>query len=332
MALGNNPSPIWRGVQKTLLNTAGVVPYTVSTETPAALIFSGKATNRPGETSVVVELFDILAPHLRQSLPPLEDAYINDTPLIVSSLFARRFVLGYGGSTENIDVRGSYDYNHAALAVPVTHEIPLGFPIVKSYDYAAAGNISLMKGGTAVLQVYNSAAQAVNVVFPTSEAVNVGDELSITPDSHEQDNEKFKIVANCGYRYGLYYVNAAGFWNCLPIRGIVKRTDSFERENAESFRRLNAMTDADRRAVRIDTSVSWEIHTGLLTDLESLRFSMNVPGSPMVFLFDLEDAGKMYPVQVVDTSAPHGLTIATNGRRPVDYTLTVQLLQDRSRL
>lgn len=331
MALGNNPSPIWQGVQKTLLNTAGAVSYTVSTETPAALIFSGKATNRPGETSVVVELFDILAPHLRQASVPVNRVYFDETDELVPSNYARRFVLAYGGSSENIDVVANYDYGKSALVRPVTMDVVRGCPIVASKPYQPAGTIALKRGGSTIASLYNSAARAVNVVFQTSDGIAAGDQLTIAW-ADGTTTGPFNIREDCALTHVLYYVNAGGGWDALPLRGLVKRTDEFSRETTENFRPLTSPDVPDRRICRVDAGVTWELHTGLLTDDESRVFSANVPNSPQAILFSRAEAGEQFAVEILDTSVPHGLTIATNGRRPVDYTLTVKLAQDRPRL
>lgn len=333
MALGNNPAPIWQGVQRTLLNTAGSVTYTVSTETPAALIFSGKAINRPGETSVDVELFDILAPHLRQERIPVHEVYYNETAafIVPAPKYARRFILQYGGSSENIDVYAGYDYGKSALVKPVSMEVPLGAPIVASRPYCPTGTIALKRGGSTVASINNTAAQPLSVLFQTSDGFSGGDELTIHwPDG--TTTGPFKLVEDCNSKWVLYYVNASGGWDALPLRGVVKRTDEFTREMTENFRRLNQPDVPDRRVSRIDAGATWELHTGTLTDEESEVFSTNVPGTPMAILFSREAAGDEFAVSVVDASIAHALTIETNGRRPVDYTLTVKLDQERPRL
>ena len=330
MALGSNPSPIWQGVQRTIRNTAGSEEYTVSTED--ALIFSGKATNRPGETSVVVELFDILAPHLRQTMIPVHDVYYNETSaLIVPSTYARRFILDYTGGPENIDVYAGYEYGKSALAKPVSMVLPKGAPIVASVPYCPSGTIYLKKGATTKASIYNSANQALSVLFQTSDGYDAGDELTIHWPGGATTGP-FKLVDDCRVKWVLYYVNAAGAWNALPIRGMVKRTDEFTRETTENFRRLNQPDVPDRRISRIDAGATWELHTGLLTDEESEVFSVNVPGTPMAILFSRDAAGEEFAVSVVDASIAHALTIETNGRRPVEYVINVKLDQERPRL
>ena len=332
MALGNNPTPIWQGVQKTLRNTPGYEDFTVRTETPDALIFSGRATNRPGETSVVVELFDVLAPHLRQTRIPVHDVYLyEETALIVPSTISRRFLLEYGNTSEPIDVCGNYDYGKSALVRPVSREIPSGAPIVASLPYCPTGTIYLKKGATTKASIYNSANQALSVLFQTTDGFDDGDELTIQWPGGTTSGP-FKLVGDCSAKWVLYYVNAGGGWDALPIRGMVRRTDEFTRETTENFRRLNQPDVPDRRICRIDAGATWELHTGLLTDEESEIFSVNVPGTPMAILFSREAAGDEYAVSVADTSIAHALTVETNGRRPVDYVINVKLDQERPRL
>lgn len=303
--------------------------YTVSTED--GLIFSGNAVNRPGETSVVVELFDILAPHLRQALIPVHHVYYDEADELVPSLISRRFILAYNGASENIDVTGNYDYGKSTLVKPVSMIHPKGAPIVASKPYVGAGTIYLKKGAATKASLVNPTPQALSVLFQTSDGFSNGDALTIHwPDG--TTTGPFHLVEDCGVKWVLYYVNAAGGWDALPIRGIVKRTDEFSRETTENFRRLNQPDVPDRRISRIDAGATWELHTGLLTDEESKIFSTNVPGTPMAILFSREAAGDEFAVSVVDASIAHALTIETNSRRPVDYVINVKLEQERPRL
>lgn len=342
MAVSANSTPIFKGVRRTLLNTAGTVTYTVRTESPNELIFSGRATNRPGETSVAVELFDILAPHLRQTIPNIWDVYYDDISNLEASNFARRFVLAYGNTTENIDVRADYDERGSLTAGyldtnPIRLELPFGAPLVGSVHYCPAGSVQLRKGTTAIRTISNASASAVNVAFDTYEDVQEGDTLSIlwpsgtNGTSGARSGSAYKIAPQCGDAWVLYYVNIYGGLDQVWMKGICRRTDSFEREQADVYRALSNTGIPDRRVTRIDTAATWELNTGILTDAQAAVFARNVPGTPAAFLLKLGTEPWGWPVTIEDTAVQY-LSAASNGRRPVNYTLTVKLAQDRVRL
>lgn len=341
MAVSAYPTPIFKGVRRTLLNTAGSIQYEVRTESPNEVIFSGKAINRPGETSVVVELFDILAPHLTQEVPDIWGVYWDDASFLSGSNFARRFILSYGSTTENIDVRADYDElgSHTTDDLdtgPIRRELPFGVPIPASVHYCPSGSVLLRKGTTTIRTLTNASPGAVNVLFDTYEDVEPGDTLSIlwpsgTNGGVARSGPAFKMAPRCGDAYVLYYVNIYGGIDAVWMKGICRRTDTFEREQADIYRALSNTRYPDRRVSRIDGGATWELNSGILSDAEARIFARNVPGSPSAYLLKLGVGGGGWPVTIEDASFQH-LSIASNGRRPVNYTLNVKLAQDRVRL
>ncbi len=342
MAVSANSTPIFKGVRRTLLNSAGSIQYEVRTESPNEVIFSGKAINRPGETSVVVELFDILAPHLTQEVPDVWGAYWDDISFLYGSNFARRFILSYGSTTENIDVRADYDErgNHTAGDLdtePVRLELPYGAPLVGAVHYCPSGSVYLRNGTTNLRSVNNASARAANVVFDTADDVAPGDTLSILWPSgtngtgSARSGPAFKMAPRCGDAFVLYYVNIYGGLDAVWMKGICRRTDTFEREQADIYRALSNTRYPDRRVARIEGGATWELNSGILSDAEARVFARNVPGTPSAFLLKLGIDTWGWPVTIEDASFQH-LDIARNGRRPVNYTLNVKLAQDRVRL
>lgn len=342
MAVSANSTPICKGVRRTLLNTAGSIQYEVRTETPDEVIFSGKAINRPGETSVAVELFDILAPHLTQEAPDAWSVYWDDSPFLSGSNFARRFILSYGSTTENIDVRADYDERggHGTGDLdtePVRLELPFGAPLPGSVHYCPSGSVLLRKGTTTIRTLSNASAKAVNVVFDTAEDVQPGDTLSIlwpsgtNGTSGARSGPAFKMAPRCGDAYVLYYVNIYGGLDAVWMKGICRRTDTFEREQSDTYRALSSTHYADRRVTRIDAGATWELNSGILSDEQARVFARNVPGTTSAFLLKLGTDDGGWPVTIEDTAVQH-LSIVSNGRRPVNYTLNVKLAQDRIRL
>ena len=341
MAVSATSTPIFKGVRRTLLNTAGSIQYEVRTESPNEVIFAGKATNRPGETSVAVELFDILAPHLTQTINDVWAVYWDDMPILRNSYFARRFILSYGSTTENIDVRADYDERSTLDSValdtePVRRELPFGAPLPASVHYCPSGSVLLRKGTTTIRTLTNASARAVNVLFDTYEDVEPGDTLSIlwpsgTNGGVARSGPAFKMAPRCGDAYVLYYVNIYGGIDAVWMKGICRRMDTFEREQADIYRALSNTRYPDRKMVRIDGGATWELNSGILSDEQARIFARNVPGSPSAYLLKFGMGGWGWPVTIEDASFQH-LDIARNGRRPVNYTLNVKLAQDRVRL
>lgn len=347
MAVSANPTPICRGIRRILLNTAGSIQYSVKTEIPDEVIFSGKAVNRPGETSVEVELFDILAPHLTQNIPDIYGCYWDDIAQIRASNFARRFILSYGSTTENIDVRADYDERslHGTWDLdtePVRLELPYRAPLVASVHYCPVGAVQMQKesggGGATIRTLNNTTAGAVTLCFDTYDDIVGGgsEEISIvwpsgTNGGDSRVGPKYKVAPLCGDAYVLYYVNIYGGLDAVWMKGICRRTDTFEREEMDVYRYMASTSGADRRVARIDGGATWELNTGILSDAEADIFARNVPGTPYAFLLRIGPGSRGWPVTIEDAAFQH-LDIARNGRRPVNYTLNVKLAQDRVRL
>lgn len=341
MAVGSIQTAIWRGQRVILSDNASTVNYTVTVEDTQKLIYSGRAVPKPGQADTVVELFDVLAPYLKQAYIDPEYAEQAQGGIVVEAVpFSRRFLLQYtlGGvsTTQNLDMTADWSYEYVARGFLLNGGVygnthPFGFPFVVSARYCPAGTIRVIhRNGTVLASINDAAIGSKNISVSSQYLPPVGQDFRIVlPDNTA--TPYIRVENACRSRWGLYYVNINGGWDLLPIKGLVRRTDTFERSENEVAYRRTLLEEAHRRINRIDLGVQWELNTGLLTDGQSALFGKHVPSAPLAILWDNDNARSL-PVSIADNEIQVGKSIITNSRRPVDYTFTVQLQQDRIRL
>lgn len=338
MAVGSSPSPIWQGYKKTLATNNLPVNYSVRVEDTNAVIFTGKAIPNPATFVTEVQLFDILAPYVKQKPIDFVDFW-GQEPTMEVAPFARRFVLAYGSQTTNIDMYANWTYddmispsgNGYFLTEGVYGSVhPVGFPLVISSRYCTPGTIQLVRGDGTVLSSFNQALTAsLNLIFPAHVLPSKGQTMRVRLADGTY-SPYIKMVDSCISPWALYYVNAYGGWDVMHLKGIMRRTDNFTREEHDIDYSRNALENASRRIHRIDMGATWELNTGNLTDQQAKRFSDHVPNTPLAFLVNRN--GFAHPVSVADPEIQHAKTVENNSRRPASYTFTVRLQQDRVRL
>ena len=337
MPVSSTPSSIWKGVRRTLLSSAGSASYTVKTESDNKVIFSGKAFSAPGANSVVAELFDILAPYLHQTFPPIAEVIDQGNSELQAAWFSRRFIVTYGGTNYNVDVFADYSYDDNLGAGQICEDriypwIWPDMPLVLSAKYCAAGSVKLLNGsGTTMDSLTLGTTGAVNILFAPDSFPNPGGKVRVQLPGSAY-SPYYEIREACGgERWALYYVNVFGAWEGMPILGKVRRTDSFVRHVADRAFSRSDSSAAWSRNYLVEDGIGWEINTGTLSDIQSLKFSRNVPGATLAVLLDCVN-GLAYPVTIASTEVASYKTISNSGPKPAAYTLKLKLLQDRVRI
>lgn len=327
MAYSSSPTALWEGSPQTILQTAGIMNYTVKTGDDNAVIYAGRAVSRPGESNVVVDIADIAADYCRQEMPAFEAVNLYGDPDYHLVKFNRPFLLEATGVSKTVNFIADWSYRDDAprsrfLSDPVIAALPsLGVAIVSDY-YVPATSAKIASGGSTLDTITGlTSGTPYNLIFPLN-----GRSISEATVSCGSHSFTFR-VESC-MKAALYYVNAFGGWDCLPLDPITRGTDAFRRESV-SMDYIPSRTDSrSRRDFFVETSRTFQVRTPWLTDAQSERFSLHVPGTILASLF-LD--GHFYPVTVEDTEAAYNLTQSANGRVPVRHTLTLRLAQYRFR-
>ncbi|MBQ0154844.1 MAG: hypothetical protein KBS70_08735 [Bacteroidales bacterium] len=124
----------------------------------------------------------------------------------------------------------------------------------------------------------------------------------------------------------LYFWSSDCGWDWLICKGGAKRVDTFERN---TMKREYDNTQNERGTFNYQNidNVAWDVYTGRMRD-EYAKNMHKLVGSTDVWLWTSESG--FVPV-VITTNEAQELTYKKNGRRPVEYTLRVELAQDRQR-
>lgn len=332
-------TPIWKDTYVSLGSDA-YADYRIVSDATSTVIYTGRAYMRPGASDNSIRINDICADYMYSTFP-LPSAL----SLERAAVFSFTVQVADGPSWTTVGTcefvyDWSYDYGHSdgdGMSFPVlplldprqwllvttvqddvtfTLTFPGGtsqvtVPVSQTADFSEDFNLDFSQtngtgsGGTAILDLS---------LYPGVTAVEVG---GIT----------YTVAQPCN-RYALYYLNAYGGYDQLLITGNAKQEDSVERY--EMQRDYDNSSAAARGTVNYANVLTrtWTLHTGWLTDTQSLRMH-NLINSTQVCLLDLQSR-QIIPV-IVDTDTVEYKTYENNGRELVSYELTVRLAQDRTR-
>lgn len=315
--------PIWKDF---FAEVSGV--YRIYLVDTGSVIYSGHAVARPGEAYGRVRINDVCADYLVNSLPTLTDrAY---TALSAPTFKVQMLVPGAQGSqwvdlyTKQFVNDWSYDYGGtpADLSCPINGRVDDRMVILFS------GN-----GMTSLSASYHRTAgtsTSRSVTLPSTPAIGTGAFKANAVSGVDRITIKSRVyypVGSC-YRYALYYVNAYGGWDQFLIEGNDLEADGLTRFVREVEYDNSVLVNRGSDNYVSEIRKTWTLHSGLLTDDQASRMH-HLVNSQMVYLCHIA-SGDMIPV-VMRTDNCEYKTYKNQGRRMVEYTLEVELAQNRIR-
>ena len=140
-------------------------------------------------------------------------------------------------------------------------------------------------------------------------------------------NSSFQVVTECA-KYALYYVNAHGGWDCFLIEGNTLEADTLKRYTREM---VYDNRDIQNRGIQNyvnEITKGFTFHTGWLLGDQGERMH-HLINSTDVYLYDIANE-QMIPVIIPTTSCEYK-TYKNQGNRLVNYTIQVQIAQNRIR-
>lgn len=336
--------PIWKDVIVDIGSQDSLL-FRISLVATGEVIYSGKAFKRPGADQIQVRINDICADYLENVLPYLSQAEWSELDLPVTfrveaSSTGSTWI--YIGDYQFIN-DWSYDYGFDAetmgLSFPINGRIDARMPIVWTGLNVSevTATIYMSDGTTAEVIIpveisadfnddYNndfasfarSAGSGTAVFFPSAWENAVKIEVGLST---------WEIVTECA-KYALYYVNAHGGWDCLLIEG--------ETLEADTLKRYTREVEYDNREIENrgilnyvnEISKGFTFHTGWLLGDQGMQMH-NLLNSPNVYIYDIAQA-QMIPVTLSATNTEYK-TYHNQGNRLVDYTIQVQVAQNRIR-
>lgn len=320
-------NPIWKDTDVTISTNDAFKDYKITLNGDE--IYSGRAYKMPGDEN------------LSFTLNPVVRDYIDNwfwwrggyqTP----SGWQRTFHLELSdGTTGDYVFTKDWSYNELyynarsliCLNDPIINEVPSGAYVpICVFSPSSSGSVNF---------TYNPRVNNITVYTSTLDTPKQARYLFTSAPGYKygysgngyNNYAVYSGVTACDAPYILYYENAYGGIDALPINGNVTATDKITSYTTKNKVKTPSVDFAYRRYVN-DTTKSWELRTRWLNDLQSSKMHHLIE-STMVFLYDYAEE-KLIPV-VIDESSLTYKTYRNQGRKFYNYTFTVKESQNRVR-
>ena len=310
--------PIWRDTFVDL-GAADVAPFTVSLASDQSVIYSGKAVRRPDEATLTVRVNDIVADLLSRNLLSLQD------PFTGYDSFIAEVVVQGNGVTEHLTFINDWSYDGMGWGESFILSDPVNGLVDGRQRLAVSGVFEGTEEATYIKNDGTITSEAVGITGAGTWIVNLG----TIPDLKfvSLKGETWSVDSLCG-EWALHYINAYGGWDTLLMRGGGKRVDSITRYDHRKTYDNSQPVHRGRVNYLNDITTRWELRTGWLSDEAASRM-WELTESVLVYLEDIA-SGVIVPVVVTDSETVFK-TYMNQGRKMVDYTVTVELAADRFR-
>lgn len=311
--------PIWRDTFVDL-GAVDVATFTVTLDSDQSVLYSGKAVRRPDEATLTVRVNDIVADLLGRDLLALDD------PFTGYGAFTAAVTVSGNGVTSQLTFINDWSYDRSKtygstfiLSDPVNGLVDGRQRLAVSGVFGGSERVSYTKTdgttSTAAVGITGAGTWLTDLgTVPNLAAVSLG---GVT----------WRVDSLCG-EWALHYINASGGWDTLLMRGGGKRTDRITRYEHNRSHDNSDPLSRGRVNYLNDMTTRWELRTGWLSDDAASRM-WELTESVLVFLEDIP-SGNIVPVVVTDSDTVFK-TYNNQGRRMVDYTVTVELAAERVR-
>ena len=330
-------TPIWKDYLTQLAATApsGGFAYTIYHSDgvgSGSTVFAGTAYARPGQTALKVRINDVVAGLLRRGFTPAGETDIPYAEVRVND--SDDNVL----DTETFSADWSYDpgfdYLTDDLNIPVLDTLLPGqlVPLTKKDAGTYTAVITEVNGIVLYDPDFNKDFDAdFNSASQHGEDVEIATDFGTGwLDLRDYPGAIQVVIGGRTYRVGggcdqfaLYYVNAYGGWDTMPVRAKVSEQDALTRHNLQVDYN-NASSARGTKTVAIELAHKYTLRTGYMNEAESLKMH-NLLNSPHVWLHDVI-ANRFYPLTLTNTATEY-----KKGGRLYRYDIEAQLAQERIR-
>ena len=315
-------NPIWKTTTVDISGKA-YVGYTVSTD--GYPVYSGRAYLMPGDENISFELNEIVRDYV--------DNYFwwragYQTP----SGWNRTFTLEAPDAGITADYMFTKDWSYdnykyssslVCLNDPIIPEVPAG-AYVPICVFSPTGN-------SVVRFHYNPGYSHIVANTTTLDNQRQVRWLFTSTSGYKYGYDGkpgiYQGVDACSAPYAIYYENAYGGIDCMPINGTVTASDKITSYTTKNAVRVPTRDFAYRRYLNDDTK-TWELKTRWLTDEQSAKMHHLIE-STMVYLYDVA-ADELIPV-VIDENSLTYKTFRNQQRKLYNYTFKVKESQNKIR-
>lgn len=334
--------PIWKDFYVSLSGY-----YRIVVVETGDVIYTGRAVGIPDGGMPEIRINDICADYLEHVLPTLVNTKF--TRMVAPTFKVQLRVSGVGGyqwvdiTTVKFYNDWSYDYDFdpsaRGLSFPINNNVDRRMPIVwTGYEVSEERATVHFKDGSSIYVIIPvEIAPDFNADFNDDFAKSVRSAGSGTavffPDAWEDvtridiGKSTFNIIESCA-KYALYYVNAYGGWDSYIIEGNTMEADTLKRYTREVVYENRDIKNRGVQNYVNEITKSFTFHTGWLTGDKGEQMH-HLVNSTQVYMYDIP-AGQMIPVILPTTSCEYK-TFKNNGNKLVNYTIQVQVAQNRTR-
>lgn len=316
--------PIWKDYTVTLANTAlsAGVQYRISQNTQ--VLYQGRAFARPGKNKIDAKINDVVADHIAAtwggwSAAGGAPAVVDVTPYI-TEVYDDDLDTWTQKDSAVFVPDWSYDPNYDPDVdghnFPVLLQAAPGQLIPVIVPPAAQVAVSIIKtDGTTVALDWEGEAEEFQLDwldlanYPTAKSI-VTDYGTISVDACAQ--------------YILYYLNAYGYWDWLPITGKTDEADAVTHHNREVDYNNSTPYSRAKWNYANELKRQYTFRTSYLKEGESLKMH-HLLNSPQVYLHDMAD-GVIRPLILTGSKTEY-----KRGAKLYQYTITAELAQTRER-
>lgn len=325
--------PIWKDYYVMLEDTLEDVPSTgllYRIEVDGTVVFTGRAFAAPDESELIIRINDVLAAYLRATMP-LDGV---DTDYITVRVFAYKnseWVRCHSAAYLYFRRDWSYDPTYDDSNPPIRRVLRRVHPLQYLPVWSDDGVFSMDAHYTTAVGDYN--LDYNGDYFVTGEhteeyEVSGSGQWKFVPlatylgaDSFEANGETYTPTSCCSFI--LYYLNAYGGWDFLPVEGKAKESDTLTRYTNDVVYNNQAAINRGRFNYVNELAHKYTFFTGWLTEQQSADMH-HLLNSPLVYVHDIK-AGVVRPLVLTGTNTEH-----KNGRLN-QYTIEAQLAQERIR-
>lgn len=326
-------NPIWKDYYVMLEDTLENVPATgllYRIEVDGNLVFTGRAFPAPDDSELYVRINDVLATYLTATMP-LDRT---DRDYIAVRVFAykntewvRCHTDAYLYFRRDWSYDPTFDDDYAPIRRILRRVSPLQYLPVWADDgefsmtahfSTAEGDYNLDFNGDYFVsgehsEEYDESGSGQWTFVPLSDYLGA--------DSFEANGETY--TPDCCCAFILYYLNAYGGWDFLPVEGKTNETDALTRYTNDVVYNNQAAINRGRFNYVNELAHKYTFFTGWLTEQQSANMH-HLLNSPLVYVHDIK-AGVVRPLVLTNSTTEH-----KNGRLN-QYTIEAQLAQDRLR-
>lgn len=335
--------PLWKDYVVNL-GTGDSIQYRILLHDVEYVIYTGKAYKKPGETNITVKVNDICADYIVNVLPTLSQAEFTmlNLPLQFDvQKYASSAWTTVASPTFLNDWSYDYGYNPATMGMarPINGRVDARMPIVwTGFNVSEVTARIYYHGGSSSLviipvEISDDFNDDFNDDFSHS-VRSAGSGTAVFFPSEWEDVEKivinnvtYYVVDSCS-RYALYYLNAYGGWDCFLIEGNTLEADSLTRHTMEVEYDNRSIENRGIRNYVNEITKGFTFHSGWLLSDQGERMH-HLINSTDVYLYDMV-LQQMIPVTIPSTTCEYK-NYKNNGNRLVDYTIQVEVAQNRIR-